>query len=250
MGAGLNEARIFSGRLTYDKGAGIIHTIRYLINNDSVFFDALRAFQVSFKDSTSTGVDFKNFIADFTGTNLDAFFEQWYFGEGYPTYSIRWEQVGQDALVEISHSGSKPAVTPTFTNPIDLTFNRSTLSDTTIRFDINSNTQVFSISNLGTLSSTNTVIIDANNWVINQTGTIVQDNSLALSEIEENKEILIVPNPSNGLFTLTNTPEFSPILVYDMFGKVVYTATFEAGKKINLLNVVGKGNYLLEIQFF
>ena len=244
----LNEARIFSGRLTYDKGAGIIHTIRYLINNDSVFFDALRAFQVSFKDSTSTGVDFKNFIADFTGTNLDAFFEQWYFGEGYPTYSIRWEQVGQDALVEISHSGSKPAVTPTFTNPIDLTFNRSTLSDTTIRFDINSNTQVFSISNLGTLSSTNTVIIDANNWVINQTGTIVQDNSLALSEIEENKEILIVPNPSNGLFTLTNTPEFSPILVYDMFGKVVYTTTFEAGKKINLLNVVGKGNYLLEIQ--
>jgi len=244
----LNEARIFSGRLTYDKGAGIIHTIRYLINNDSVFFDALRAFQVSFKDSTATGVDFKNFIADFTGTNLDAFFEQWYFGEGYPTYSIRWEQVGQDALVEISHSGSKPAVTPTFTNPIDLTFNRSTLSDTTIRFDINSNTQVFSISNLGTLSSTNTVVIDANNWVINQTGTIVQDNSLALSEIEENNEILIVPNPSNGLFTLTNVPDFAPILVYDMFGKVVYTATFEAGKKINLLNVVGKGNYLLEIQ--
>lgn len=244
----LNEARIFSGRLTYDKGAGIIHTIRYLINNDSVFFDALRAFQVSFKDSTATGVDFKNFIADFTGTNLDAFFEQWYFGEGYPTYSVRWEQDGQDALVEISHSGSKPAVTPTFTNPIDLTFNRSTLSDTTIRFDINSNTQLFSISNLGTLSSTNTVVIDANNWIINKTGTIVQDNSLALSEIADNKEILIVPNPSNGIFTLTNVPDFAPILVYDMFGKVLYATIFEAGKNINLLNVVGKGNYLLEIQ--
>jgi aminopeptidase N len=60
----LNESRIFSGRLTYDKGAAIVHTIRFLINNDSLFFEGLRAFQVTFKDSTATGVDFKDFMSD------------------------------------------------------------------------------------------------------------------------------------------------------------------------------------------
>jgi aminopeptidase N len=54
----LNEARIFSGRLTYDKGAGIVHTLRFLINNDSLFFAGLRAFQLAYKESTAKGVEF------------------------------------------------------------------------------------------------------------------------------------------------------------------------------------------------
>jgi aminopeptidase N len=243
----LNEARIFSGRLTYDKGAGIVHTIRYIIDNDSLFFESLRAFQIAYKDSTATGVDLKNFIGAYTGINLDSYFEQWYFGEGYPTYSIRWEQVGSDALVEISHTASKPSVTPTFTNPIDLKFNRIGLADTIIRFDINSNSQLFSLNNIGTLSTTATVLIDPINWVINKNGSIVQDNSLELTEIADNNDILIVPNPSNGIFSLTNTPDFSPILVYDMFGKVVYETVYNSNKKINLSSL-GQGNYLIEIQ--
>ena len=243
----LNEARIFSGRLTYDKGAGIVHTIRYIIDNDSLFFESLRAFQIAYKDSTATGVDLKNFIGAYTGINLDSYFEQWYFGEGYPTYSIRWEQVGSDALVEISHTASKPSITPTFTNPIDLKFNRIGLSDTIIRFDINSNSQLFTVNNLGTLSTTSTVIIDPINWVINQNGSIVQDNALELTENNENNEILIVPNPSNGFFTLTNIPTDSPIKVYDMFGKVVYETVYNSNKKINLSSL-GQGNYLIEIQ--
>lgn len=243
----LNEARIFSGRLTYDKGAGIIHTIRYIINNDSIFFNALRSFQTTFKDSTATGLDFKNFVANYSGVNLDAFFEQWYFGEGYPTYSVRWEQVGPDALVEIAHTSSKPTITPTFTNPIDLRFNRVGVPDTTIRFDITANTQLFSIANLGTLSTTSTLTIDPLNWVINQTGTIVQDNSLAVSENILPMEISIVPNPSHGIFELTNTPDQTPLIVYDMFGKIVFKTQYEANRKINLSHLKS-GNYLIEIQ--
>ncbi len=243
----LNEARIFSGRLTYDKGAGIIHTIRYIINNDSIFFDALRSFQTTYKDSTATGLDFKNFVANYSGVNLDAFFEQWYFGEGYPTYSVRWEQVGPDALVEITHTSSKPTITPTFTNPIDLRFNRVGVPDTTIRFDITANTQLFSIANLGTLSTTSTLTIDPLNWVINQTGTIVQDNSLAVSENILPAEISIIPNPSHGIFELTNTPDQTPLIVYDVFGKIVFKTQYQANQKINLLHLKS-GNYLIEIQ--
>jgi len=34
----MNANVIFSSRLTYDKGSAIVHTLRYVVNNDSVFF--------------------------------------------------------------------------------------------------------------------------------------------------------------------------------------------------------------------
>ena len=200
----LNENRIFNGRLSYDKGSGIIHSIRYLMNNDSLFFAGLREFQNDFKDSVARGIDFRNKMQEISSINYTPFFEQWYFGEGYPTYSIRWKQIGQDLLLELKHTASKPSVTPTFTNPIDLRFIRQGMNDTLIRFDVASNSQQFYISNFGTLSST--ITVDPQNWIINTIGTIIQDNSLVnLTEVMENNTALtIVPNPNNGIFTIGN----------------------------------------------
>ena len=82
----LNENRIFSGRLTYDKGAAIVHTMRYMVNDDALFFNILRDFQVTFKDSTAYGIDFKEALEEATGIDFNPVFEEWYFGEGYPTY--------------------------------------------------------------------------------------------------------------------------------------------------------------------
>ena len=242
----LNEARIFSGRLTYDKGAAIVHTIRFLINNDSLFFEGLRAFQIAYADSTAKGIDFKNFMTSYTGVNLDAFFEEWYFGEGYPTYSVRWEQAGQDVLVEISHTSSKPNVTPLFTNSLELMLNRAGAPDTIIRFPINSNVELFTVPNIGTLSTSATVIIDPNNWVINNVGTVVQDNSLTINENLKNDELVISPNPTNGVFMIENLPTKAEINVYDMWGQVVKNLSIEPEETINL-SELEKGNYLIEI---
>jgi aminopeptidase N len=242
----LNEARIFSGRLTYDKGAAIVHTIRFLINNDSLFFEGLRAFQIAYADSTAKGIDFKNFMTSFTGVNLDAFFEEWYFGEGYPTYSVRWEQAGQDVLVEISHTSSKPNVTPLFTNSLELMLNRAGAPDTIIRFPISSNVELFTVPNIGTLSTSATVIIDPNNWVINNVGTVVQDNSLTINENLKNDELVISPNPTNGVFKIENLPTKAEINVYDMWGQVVKNLSIEPEQTINL-SELEKGNYLIEI---
>lgn len=202
----LNESRIFSGRLTYDKGSGIIHSLRYEVNDDQLFFDGLRAFQVAFKDSTATGIAFKNFMENFTGMDFTPFFNQWYFGEGYPTYSVKWNQSGNDVAIEISHTTSMSQVTPTFTNDIDLRFIRQGQADTIIRFNINSNTEQFSIYNIGTL--TGSIGIDPKNWIINKVGSITEDPSLQLGIVstEVQTEMRIYPNPSNGEFNIQNIP--------------------------------------------
>lgn len=240
----LNENRIFSGRLTYDKGSAIIHTIRYMVNNDSLFFATLRNFQNTYANSTAYGIDIRNIFQSATGINFTPFFEQWYFGQGYPTYSVKWEQAGNDALVQINHITSKPNITSTFTNPISLRFLRQGMQDTTITFDINSNSDNFYISNLGPIG--NMIYVDPANWVINNVGTVVQDNSLSIEESASFESIQVVPNPNNGQFKLVGLKEDSYLEIYSMNGVVVKEMNLSPNQNIDISSLP-QGTYLLEI---
>jgi len=96
-----DRSRIFSGRLSYYKGAVIIQMIRYLVNNDDLFFRILKEFQEKHKNSTATGEDFKKVLEKLSGQNFDEFFDLWYYGEGYPIYDFQWLQ-GIDNKLKIS----------------------------------------------------------------------------------------------------------------------------------------------------
>jgi aminopeptidase N len=244
----LNESRIFSGRLTYDKGAGIIHTLRFIINNDDLFFNGLRDFQQAFKDSTSTGIAFKEFMENYTGISLNDFFNEWYFGEGYPTYSLKWNQSGQDVAIEISHTTSKPSITPTFTNPLAIRFARQGQADTVVRFDIHSNQDQFSIYNLGQL--TGSINIDPSNWIMNQIGTISQDPNVnvGFAAISASKEIQIYPNPSQGNVQVKNLPNgLHEMDVLTTSGQLIYTKNVTNSEFIRL-NDLNAGTYILHIR--
>jgi aminopeptidase N len=244
----LNESRIFSGRLTYDKGAGIIHTLRFIINNDDLFFNGLRAFQQAFKDSTSTGIAFKEFMENYTGISLNDFFNEWYFGEGYPTYSLKWNQSGQDVAIEISHTTSKPSITPTFTNPLAIRFARQGQADTVVRFDIHSNQDQFSIYNLGQL--TGSINIDPSNWIMNQIGTISQDPNVnvGFAAISASKEIQVYPNPSQGNVQVKNLPNgLHEMDVLTTSGQLIYTKNVTNSEHIRL-NDLNAGTYILHIR--
>ena len=53
----INTSRIFDYRLTYAKCAAFIHTLRYLVNNDSLFFNNLKQFQKDFKGGSASAED-------------------------------------------------------------------------------------------------------------------------------------------------------------------------------------------------
>ena len=119
--------------------------------------------------------------------------------------------------------------------------------DTLIRFDVAANSQQFYISNFGTLSST--ITVDPQNWIINNLGTIIQDNSLVnLTEVLENNTALtIVPNPNNGIFTIGNQQANCWVSVFNMQGKNILNKQLAPNEVIDLQNF-GKGTYLLEIK--
>jgi hypothetical protein len=241
----LNEGRIFNGRLSYDKGAGIIHTLRYLINNDTLFFSTLRLFQNEYKDSTATGIQFRDFVASATGIDLTPYFNEWYFGEGFPTYSARWNTVGTDLILELTHTTSRPLVTPTFTNPIDVRFSRSGQADTTIRFAISSNLDQFMVPNVGTI--TNLTFIDPNNWVINKMGTKVKDVNffLGLDETAQT-EVSIHPNPFDAhvIVEVPSNMKVDNLFVYDASGRKVMSKVITNTSTIDVSQLPASETYL------
>ncbi len=126
-----NVSRIFDYRLSYKKGAAIIHMLRFEMDDDLAFFETLKEFQRTFRDSVAYGLDFKEVAENVSGLDLTAFFDQWYFGKGYPSYEINWGQV-DDTLWISSKQFTSSAETPLFKMPLEFRFDFSS-GDSTVR---------------------------------------------------------------------------------------------------------------------
>ena len=88
-----NVGRVFSSRLTYNKGAMVIHMLRTKLG-DAVFFQGVRNYlndeklAYGYADTNQ----FKTHLEKASGTDLQEFFNDWIYGEGYPSYTVAWYQ--------------------------------------------------------------------------------------------------------------------------------------------------------------
>lgn len=170
-----DENRIFSSRLSYNKGAAIIHTLRFEMQDDNVFFQTLKNYQQQYGDSVATADDFKHVAETTSGKNFTDFFNEWYYGEGFPTISVTYVTDPPDSLILIiSQTVSSPAVTPFFKGLYEFKIT-SEQGDTTIKVYITQNNQVVRFRYTKTLTG---IIIDPNNWVLNNTGSIINGGTV------------------------------------------------------------------------
>jgi hypothetical protein len=165
-----DEGRIFSSRLSYNKGSAIIHNLRFEMQNDFLFFNTLRQFQQTYKNKPVAAANFKSLAESVCGRSFSNFFNHWYYGEGFPTHNITYFKPNANTLLLlVNQTTSAPSVTPLFTGLLELTIN-TTSGDTTIIVNVTSNNQTFQIN--GFSKTPTNIIIDPNNWIINQSGTV------------------------------------------------------------------------------
>ncbi|MCU0439847.1 MAG: Ig-like domain-containing protein [Raineya sp.] len=171
----LNTDAMFNSRLIYQKGASLIHMIRYLINDDDKFYQALRAYTAQYQHKTVTYNDFAGVINSETGVNLTQdFLPQWYKGEGYPTYNITWNWKDGYLHVISNQVASKPSVTPFFKMPFELAVTDVNGTTTIIRLDQNSNKQLHRVAMPTTITS---VTFDPRVFLVAKS-TLTRDNNL------------------------------------------------------------------------
>lgn len=209
--------RIFSGRLSYNKGAAVIHSLRNLINNDDLFFQMLKGYQQLYGGKTGSTQQFKEWAEIVSGLDLDTFFNQWIYGEGYPIYNAWWNQNGNQVIVRLQQQGSMSSITPLFATPIDVRLYAAG-ADTTVTFYNNANTQQFAVNWNRIVSG---IEIDPSNKIINRTDSIKRDFSLSINGFDTNL-FVVYPNPGTDYWIIDGMPQRCSLSLYDGTGRVVW----------------------------
>ncbi|MFZ4401413.1 MAG: M1 family aminopeptidase [Bacteroidales bacterium] len=235
----IDENRIFDGRLSYKKGSAIIHNLRFDIGNDVVFFNVLKTVQSRFKDSTITGLDFKAVAEEISGRNFTDFFNQWYFGEGFPTFDIIYNK-HNDTLIMNVHQTTSSTVTPLFKMQMEYKLQRS-LGDTIIKLYHTAINETFKIPMNKSVSG---IIVDPDNWVVNGNGSV--------TNITENQGInfMIYPNPCSDFLEIYtgDKNENYLITIFDIAGKKIISEKMFFCDIIKLnIQKLDKGIYFIQI---
>jgi aminopeptidase N len=237
-----NEYRIFNGRLSYNKGAVIIQTLRHEIQNDSIFFDVMGTFQTQYTGSTATGADFRDVAEDVTGMDFHQFFDQWYYGQGYPKYNFEWYST-DDSFHLTSTQTTSTSVTPLFEMLMDYQLNFSDGTDTIIHLYQSDNLNEFDVY---TGKTTVSFEVDPNNWTMEK----VESITVVVEEKESPVYFSIGPNPADGylnIFMLNPSSQNKQIDILDISGKLIYqTSTIESKKTVNT-SLLPAGVYLVRV---
>jgi aminopeptidase N len=173
----LDTDAMFNSRLIYQKGASLIHMIRYLINDDDKFYQALRAYTAQYQHKTVTYNDFAAVINTVTSVDIrQDFLPQWYRGEGYPTYNITWNWKDGYLHIISNQVTSKPSVTPFFKMPFELAVTDANGVTTVVRLAQNANKQLHRVA---MPTAINSVTFDPRVFLVAKS-TLTRDNSLVV----------------------------------------------------------------------
>ncbi len=237
-----NEWRIFDGRLSYNKGASIVHILRHEIQDDDLFFDVMGTFQTDFTDSTATGDDFRNTAEEVTGMDFETFFDQWYYGEGYPKYDLSYYMTGGNFHLVSTQSGSASS-TPFFKMLMDYQLHFDDGTDTIVQFEQTENMNHFTVF---TGKNVIDVTVDPDNWTMEK----VINLTVVVDEMTSPTFFSIGPNPvENTLNVYFSEAENTSreIRIYDLSGKEMLF-TNNGNKHIHLdVSGLSKGVYLIKV---
>ncbi len=242
-----NVGRIFSGRLSYNKGSYLLYMLRFKLGDD-LFFKALRQYQ---KDTAviygyAHTTDLKRNLEQVSGANLTAFFSQWYNGQGYPSYHAEWSQLGSENVsIKMNQSTSDPSVV-FFEMPVALKFKNATQEKTVI-VDNKTNGELF-IRNIGFIADT--VLIDPEYWLITKNNTAVKTTLTNSGK----GAVEIYPNPVTNPLTVylhDFSENTATIRIYNNLGQLVFVKNIPLYNGAELLQLslgqLPKGVYIVKV---
>lgn len=212
-----NIPRIFDGRLTYNKAAMVLHMLRWIMGDDD-FYKALQNYLAdpNLAWSYARTSDLKSHLEQQSGMNLTGFFDDWYYGEGYPTYTIKWDQRQGELNVELSQISSHPSVSY-FELPVPIRFKGNAGGDTILVFDNVSNYQLYK-HNIG--FQVDSVFFDPEVWIVALADPPVRLPGLGSIEYQQDRGAMLFPNPASDHIDVRAC--WKKLEVYDALGNIVF----------------------------
>lgn len=233
-----NVYRIFSGRLSYAKGAYLLHMLRWLLGDED-FFQAIRNYahdpELSFGYARTS--DLRYHLETQSGINLSEFFADWFYGEGHPSYHINYGINNQELLIQIDQSQSHPSVS--FFNmalPFRISGNGM---DTLIRLNHEYSGQIFTIQLDFTPEN---VEFDPDHWILSASDQSVQINSAK----ESDSDLRIFPVPAESQLHLYTDLAIERIEITDLNGRIHLSHSYPVNNATTInIGSLAKGTWLI-----
>ena len=241
-----NVNRIFSSSVTYNKGSMVTHMLRHKLG-DALFYNAMNTYinnpQFAYKYAITT--DFKTQLETVTRINLTEFFNDWVYGQGYPSYTISVQNIaGNQAKIVVNQTQSNPAVSY-FEMPIEIKVSGVGRATQTLRVDNTFNGQEFIVPT--NFLITGVPIFDPEKNIISRNNVITLNPViLSSNNFELEKRILISPNPTSDILRIEMPDNifFENAIVYNLLGQKVV----ESNSSLVNVNSLSNGIYSIAIK--
>jgi len=218
-----SSSRIFSGRLSYSKGALVLHMLRKELD-DTLFFESLQNYLVDpdFSYGYATSDEFIASVEESTQEDLTEFFNDWLYGEGYPTYTIEWSQPSENLARFVINQTQSHSSVDFFESKITLKLNGTNGETLTTTFDNTYNGQEFFQTVLFDISD---VEFDPYYDIISKNNEVVL--SLASNDIQN--DISIFPTPTSNKFKIIKPRDLTidSLAIYNTAGQNIATMKYK-----------------------
>jgi aminopeptidase N len=237
--------RIFDYRLSYLKGSHVLYMLNWMLGDD--LFKGIREYRAdgSLEYNFAHTENLRKHIELASGRDLTKFFNDWIYSEGYPSYHVKWEQLGSSYVrIQMNQTTSHPSVS-FYELPVALKFKNSTQEKTVI-VDNKTNGEYF-YRNIGFIADT--VMVDPDYWLITRNNTQEKINTAP----NGGELITIFPNPVQGQFYVyfvNFTHPGATINLYDEVGQLIYrkTLTVNGSEFIEVpTDRLARGGYVVKI---
>lgn len=239
-------SRIFSGSLSYGKGAYLLHMLRWKLG-DANFFKAISDY-INDPDlcyGFARTENLKQHLEETSGQNLDEFFNDWFYGKGYPTYHIKWSESGGGFVnIAIQQTQNNPAVS-FFEMPVPIELKDAT-HDTTIVIQNNANGLTYTVGPFP--FSPDSVFFDPELWLLAKQNTVEYDPMVS-------QLINVYPNPASDEISVLfhgNEEPVDDFTIYNLEGRKMISipaagVSFYNPVVIDISNLPG-GYYFLVVK--
>jgi len=235
--------RIFNGRLSYNKGAMVLHMLRKKLG-DAVFFQGMKNYlsNPNLAFSYAKTPDFKASMEVASVKNLTEFFNDWIYNQGYPSYSIDWYQPQDDQIKITVNQTQSHASVSYFEAPLPIRINGVGVTGNVLELVLNN-----TFDGQEFLYTTNFKVrgveIDPDTHLISRNNSA----TLGLENVVLESEFSIYPNPASTNLFIDKPANIliEKIAVFNILGQVENLMSYEENIEISQLI---PGFYFMRIQ--
>ncbi len=210
-----NEYAIFDGRLSYAKGAMVLHLIRGQIG-DNAFFTAIKNYlnDPKLQHGYAYTQDLQKHFEQASGKDLNELFDDWVYKQGFPTYKFSWGQTQDNTFyIEINQKQSHPSVDFFELNiPIQLIGENK---DTLVYFNNKVNNEDF-VQKLN--FKVKKMVFDPDFQIISRPAEIIH-----YKDFTDDEQVILAPNPvDDELLVRTNLKDsVANVGIFSISGKKI-----------------------------